>query len=158
MLSPNLLTHDQEQAIDRLYNKDETMLIAGMGSGKTIISLTAIQELIAAGELERVLIFAPLKVVESVWRQEACKWSHTNKLEVQLCTGTPEQRKVIVSHAQKTKGILFFLETKTPGMAIVNGVLVAKTTSPFREAAFFLVFSANERKETIRLKKPILFS
>lgn len=99
LLSPDLLDADQDAAIDRLFNFDETMLVAGMGAGKTVISLTAISELMADGVLGRVLIFAPLRVAEDVWRQEAAKWEHTQHLDIQLCTGTAKQRVKILAEA-----------------------------------------------------------
>ena len=105
-LCKTLLTSDQNLSVDRLYSFDETMLIAGMGSGKTIISLTAITELIEDGVLDRVLVFAPLKVVDTVWRQEAAKWSHTCDLNVKFCAGTPKQRVAIIEDMQQSKGIL----------------------------------------------------
>jgi SNF2 family DNA or RNA helicase len=48
-----------------------------MGLGKTIITLTAIQDLIYdMFEVSRVLIVAPRTVAESTWQDEARKWEH----------------------------------------------------------------------------------
>lgn len=106
LLSSDLLTENQQNAIDRLYDHDQTMLIAGMGSGKTIISLTAIQALIADGVVERVLVFAPLKVCQEVWRQEALKWEHTQGVNVTFCTGSPDQRLKVIGDMQSCKGVM----------------------------------------------------
>lgn len=106
LLSITSLTAEQQKAIDRVYTSDHTMLIANMGAGKTVIALTAINEMINDGELDRVLIFAPLKVCQSVWRSEALKWDHTQHLSTVFCTGSPQQRVKIIAEAQKTKGIL----------------------------------------------------
>ena len=92
-LSASLLTNDQQAAIDRLYNHDETILVAGMGAGKTIIALSAMAELINEGILQKVLILAPLKVAKNVWQQEAQKWEHTKELSIEFCTGTPVERE-----------------------------------------------------------------
>jgi hypothetical protein len=105
-LSQDLLTADQQNAVDRLYNHDQTMLIAGMGAGKTIISLTAIQALMRDRVLDKVLIFAPLKVCQEVWRQEAEKWEHTAGVNITFCTGTPAQRRDAVHLAQWQGGIM----------------------------------------------------
>jgi SNF2 family DNA or RNA helicase len=49
-----------------------------MGLGKTVIGLTAIVNWKAHGVTKRpVLLVAPIKVCETVWRQEAQQWSHT---------------------------------------------------------------------------------
>lgn len=106
MLSMNLLTTAQLDAIDRLYEFDETFVVAKMGGGKTIVTLTAIKELIDDGVLDRIVVFAPVKVVKTVWQQEAQRWEHTQGLNVVQCVGTPEQRKKIVSKMQKEKGVL----------------------------------------------------
>lgn len=44
------------------------------GLGKTLISLSLIRELRRVGMARRVLIVAPLRVVQLVWRQEIAKW------------------------------------------------------------------------------------
>ena len=105
-LSAGLLSENQNRAIDRLFNHDHTLLIAGMGAGKTIISLTAIKELIGDGYLDRVLVFAPLKVCKTVWAQEAQKWAHTSNLDVVFCHGTPEKREKTVKDFRSRSGIM----------------------------------------------------
>ena len=74
-----------------------------MGAGKTIIALTALQELIQDGILNTVVVFAPLKVCEEQWRQEAAAWKHI-MLDVTFCTGTPAERVAIVEGC--TRGVL----------------------------------------------------
>ena len=91
------LTEDQEKAIDRLYNFDETFLIAPTGAGKTAIVLTAIRELINEGILSRVLIIAPLKVCLTTWATEAQKWEHLTGLKVSIVVGDPYQRLATMS-------------------------------------------------------------
>lgn len=60
---------------------DGTNVHIDMGLGKTIIALTAVADWFKLGVLDRpVLVIAPIKVCESVWRQEARKWSHTQHL------------------------------------------------------------------------------
>jgi len=86
------LTDDQNAAIDRLYNFDETFLVAPTGAGKTAIVLTAISELIEAGELSRVLVIAPLKVCLTTWANEAQKWDHLDGWRISIAVGDPEER------------------------------------------------------------------
>lgn len=92
LLSPDLLKPDQESAIDRLFNFDATLLVAGMGFGKTIVTLTAVQELLADGVIKRVLVVAPLEVCKTVWREEAAKWSHTSGLNIGAAIGSEKER------------------------------------------------------------------
>ena len=92
MLNISLLTDDQQNGIDRLYNHDHTLMVGKMGSGKTIVTLTALVELLADKVVSRVLVVAPLKVCKTVWRQEAANWEHTQHLNIALCTGTEKDR------------------------------------------------------------------
>lgn len=63
------------------------------GLGKTVTALTAIVEWIKQGIVTRpVLVVAPIKVCETVWRQEAANWTHTRHLTFQLIRGTEKQR------------------------------------------------------------------
>jgi SNF2 family DNA or RNA helicase len=66
----------QQTAIERLLKNDHYGLFLDMGLGKTIITLTAIQELIDDFAISRVLIIAPKTVAESTWQDEARKWDH----------------------------------------------------------------------------------
>ena len=65
-----------------------------MGSGKTVIGLTAMDELLASGVLSRILVIAPLTVCNNVWRHEAGKWAHLEGLDnfVAVATGNPRER------------------------------------------------------------------
>jgi SNF2 family DNA or RNA helicase len=64
-----------------------------MGLGKTIIGLTAIVNWKAHGITKRpVLLVAPIKVCETVWRQEAQQWSHTRHLTFSLIRGDEKAR------------------------------------------------------------------
>lgn len=66
-------------------------LFLEMGLGKTVSTLTAIVELIKRGEVRKVLIVAPLRVAQSVWKQEAAKWQHTAHLTLSLVIGNREK-------------------------------------------------------------------
>lgn len=84
------LSAKQLRAVDRLYEHDLTMLVAGTGEGKTIISLTAIQELIDEGHLKRVAVVCPNKVMKG-WPYQARIWDHIN-LKVDIIYGTRAAR------------------------------------------------------------------
>lgn len=67
-------------------------LLIDMGLGKTIIALTAIVDLLAAEQIDSVLLVAPIRVIQAVWRQEAREWQHTRKLVFSLVHGSPAER------------------------------------------------------------------
>lgn len=70
------LTPEQQAAVTRLYEHDNTLMIAPLGFGKAVVALTALQELVLSGTLKRVLVMAPLRVITSTWMTEITKWSH----------------------------------------------------------------------------------
>ena len=71
----------QKKAIDKIINQAACGLFLEMGLGKTVITLSAVSDLIALGEVNKVLVVAPLRVAQSVWAQEAKKWDHTKHLQ-----------------------------------------------------------------------------
>lgn len=89
--------HDyQHFAAGYIIEKQRSFLMLDMGLGKTISTLTAITDLLDSCTVNRVLIVAPLRVAQSVWKQETVKWSHTKHLSVSLALGTPTQRKAAI--------------------------------------------------------------
>ena len=80
----------QELAADFLYERDRAMILAPVGAGKTAITLTAMRDMLAAGEVQRFLVVAPKRVAVSVWPAEAKLWAPTLSLSVVI--GTPTQR------------------------------------------------------------------
>lgn len=78
--------------------RNGTAIHIDMGLGKTIIGLTAIVNWKAQRITQRpVLLVAPIKVCESVWRQEAQAWSHTRDLAFQLVRGDEKARAFALS-------------------------------------------------------------
>lgn len=64
-----------------------------MGLGKTVITLTAIEELkYDRWAIDKVLVIAPKKVAEDTWQHEAAKWSHLADLRVVGVLGTATRR------------------------------------------------------------------
>lgn len=69
-----------------------SMLWLQMGLGKTVITLTTINELMRAGRVKKTLIFGPLRVIQAVWAKEASKWSHLNHLRFSVMHGSKDKR------------------------------------------------------------------
>lgn len=85
--------HDyQDRAVDFILERQRVMLFLEMGLGKTVSTLTAISDLLDQFAVHKVLVIAPLRVANSVWKQEATKWSHLKHLEIAVCAGTARQR------------------------------------------------------------------
>ena len=81
----------QELAADFLYENDRAMILAPVGAGKTAITLTAMDDALYNGVVNRWLVVAPKRVCTDVWPVEQLKWAPDMKLAVAV--GTPKQRK-----------------------------------------------------------------
>lgn len=68
-------------------------LFLDCGLGKTITTLTAINELMYDSfEISKVLIIAPLRVAQSTWKDEIEKWDHLNLLRYSIAVGDEKER------------------------------------------------------------------
>lgn len=84
----------QQAGIEAILEKSGVALWMEMGLGKTVVTLTAIDQLIYDRlEISRVLIVAPKKVAEATWQDEAKKWEHLQQLRISTVLGTEKQRK-----------------------------------------------------------------
>lgn len=93
MLTPDMLHGYQVRTVDHIFEHPNSMLHQDPGLGKTIASLTAIEQLMHdAFRVKGVLVIAPLRVVQSVWEQESQKWSHTKDLTFSRILGDKASR------------------------------------------------------------------
>ncbi len=86
----NSLRPYQDEAADFLYERDRAMILAPVGAGKTAITLTAMQDMLANGVVKRFLVLAPKRVCTDVWPVEQPKWASDVPLAVAV--GTPKER------------------------------------------------------------------
>lgn len=83
----------QEAGVRWLIEHPAAALFWGMGSGKTVTTLTAIDQLLHdLMEDGPVLVVAPKRVALSTWATECAKWEHLQHLRVSVLVGTPKQR------------------------------------------------------------------
>lgn len=87
----------QKTAMRWILEKPRCGLFLDMGLGKTVSTLTAVQQLIDDCEIDRVLVVAPKKVAETTWNTEAEKWEHLHDLRVVKVLGTEKQRCLALS-------------------------------------------------------------
>lgn len=87
------IAHDyQTRAIDWCLNHPRCGLFLPMGAGKTVITLTAIANLKKSGEVNKVLIIAPVRVARTTWPAEIEKWDHTKNLTYSVVDGDVKKR------------------------------------------------------------------
>jgi len=82
----------QDAGVSFIKSEKKCGLFIDMGLGKTVISLTAISDLLFENEVSRVLVIAPKKVANNTWPNEFEEWSHLCYLGYSLASGTPDQR------------------------------------------------------------------
>lgn len=63
-----------------------------LGLGKTVISLTIALDLWMEGEVDKILVIAPLKVANQTWPSEIATWAHTAMMRYSLVTGDKKSR------------------------------------------------------------------
>lgn len=87
--------HDyQAHTIDFIERNPVAAVFLGMGLGKTIITLTAVNNLLRDFfAVRRVLIIAPLRVARDTWPAELAKWDHLKGLRMSVMVGTAAQRE-----------------------------------------------------------------
>lgn len=86
--------HDyQRYATDFIVNHPVSAVLLEMGLGKSVISLSAINELMLDYfDVSRTLVIAPLRVAISTWPDEIKKWEHLKYLTYSVVTGSEKER------------------------------------------------------------------
>ena len=83
----------QVYCCDFIKAHPQAMILLSCGLGKTIISLTAIQDLMFDSfEVHKVLVIAPLRVARDTWPAEIGKWDHLSHLTFSVAVGTEAER------------------------------------------------------------------
>lgn len=88
------IPHDyQKYAIDFIVSHPLAALFLDMGLGKTVITLTAVEQLLFDSfDATKVLIIGPKRVVECTWPDEIKKWDHLSRLTYSLVAGSAKDR------------------------------------------------------------------
>jgi SNF2 family DNA or RNA helicase len=84
----------QKYASDFIVEHPVCCLMLDMGLGKTVITLTALWDLVLDRfDVGRVLIVAPKRVAEDTWPKELAKWEHLSGLTASLVLGSKAERE-----------------------------------------------------------------
>ncbi|HKL58453.1 MAG TPA: DEAD/DEAH box helicase [Sphaerochaeta sp.] len=86
--------HDYQEYASRFIEEHSiAAVLLQMGLGKTIITLTAVFNLLFDSFLvHKVLIVAPLRVARDTWPAEIAKWDHLEDLRTSVAVGTTAER------------------------------------------------------------------
>lgn len=93
MLNRNNLHDYQRTCVEHIINTPFCGVFLEMGLGKTVSTLTALNDLMYdAFEIKTALVIAPKRVAETVWQEEAERWEHLRYLTFSKVIGTQQQR------------------------------------------------------------------
>ena len=85
----------QRYAIDFILRNPVAAVLLDMGLGKTVITLTAIKQLLFDSfEVHKVLVIGPLRVARDTWPNEIQKWDHLKDLRVSVAVGDARKRRI----------------------------------------------------------------
>lgn len=88
----------QEYAKEFIVGRKVSALFLDCGLGKTVITLTAIWELLLDYfEIRRVLVIAPLRVSRDTWSGELKKWDHLSGIVMSLVLGSEKERRAALN-------------------------------------------------------------
>lgn len=95
------LWDEQVDAIKFMYPRNNSLLLADVGCGKTIMTLSVLKMWIDEGKAIRTLVVAPKRVCQQVWEQEIRLWSHIVNINPVCVAGKneAERYKAICSSA-----------------------------------------------------------
>lgn len=83
----------QTYATNFILEHPVAAILLEMGLGKSVITLTAIYELMLNRfEVQKVLVIAPLRVARDTWPAEIEKWEHLTGLTYSVAIGTETER------------------------------------------------------------------
>lgn len=111
-------------------------LILDMGLGKSVITLTALWDLILDGfDVGKVLVIAPKRVAEDTWPKELVKWDHLNGLTYSLVLGGEKQRR----EALQQRAFIYIINRENVAWLVENykwdfDTLVIDELSSFKSA------------------------
>ncbi len=96
-MSQTFTPRDYQRAImSHIAEHERCNVWAGMGTGKTVSTLAALDALTLASDPFPALVLAPLRVATSTWPDEVRKWTDLKDLRIAAATGSTSQRSHLV--------------------------------------------------------------
>jgi SNF2 family DNA or RNA helicase len=92
----------QEEASQRMSDTGQMLLAMVMGAGKTVTTLSALENLIDSGEIDRVLIIVPSSL-KYQWLREIKKFTDSTAVVID---GAPKQREILWRTALRCRYVI----------------------------------------------------
>lgn len=84
----------QKYATNFILEHPISAILLDMGLGKSVITLTAITDLLFDSfDAHKILVIAPLRVARDTWPAEIKKWDHLHDLTYSVAIGTEQERR-----------------------------------------------------------------
>ena len=129
--------HDYQKYATRfIVEHPVAAVLLQMGLGKSVITLTAIAELVLERfEVCRVLVIAPLRVARDTWPAEIQKWDHLKGLTYSVAVGTEAERRAALQkdtliHIINRENVQWLIEQS--GLPFQYDMLVIDELSSFK--------------------------
>jgi len=88
----------QPAGIAHILGHKRCALFASMGTGKSVMTLTALDILFLCEiETKPAIVFAPLRVAKDTWSDEAARWVNLRDITVSQIVGTADERRVALA-------------------------------------------------------------
>lgn len=136
----------QQHTIEHIVENPAAGVFLDMGLGKTVSTLSAINQLMFEDlEIDKVLVIAPKKVAESTWIDERDKWDHLKHLSISKILGTEKQRKealrvqadIYIINRENLAWLISFLGGAFPfDMVVIDELSSFKNAKSMRFKAF----------------------
>jgi SNF2 family DNA or RNA helicase len=147
-LGADELGKDQLDCIRFIKTGEDALVCADVGTGKTVIALTAIRDMFLTAvdddDVEiprelyvgRWLVLAPLLVADDVWRNEHKKWAHLGHLKIAIAVGDEAERiEAIESDAKivvlNYENLTWLLKRYPIKRRTIGGKRTRESTLPF---------------------------
>lgn len=140
----------QEFAKEFMISNPLSALFLEMGLGKTITTLTAIDELLYdCFEIRKVLIIAPLRVANSTWPSEIKKWEHLKLLRYSIVTGNEAER----IQALTTEAEIYIINRENVDWLVnKSGVAINFDMLVIDELSSFKSYTSNRFKSLLKIR------
>ncbi len=121
--------------------------------GKTVITLTAIKELMHERfEVRKVLVIAPLRVGRETWPAEIAKWDHLKGLTYSVAIGTREERLA----ALRTKADIYIINRENvPWLVEKSGIAFEYDMIVIDELSSFKNYQAKRFKSLMSVRQTV---
>ena len=143
----------QKYATNFILAHSVSAILLDMGLGKSVITLTAITDLLFDRfDTHKVLVIAPLRVARDTWPAEIEKWDHLHGLTYSVAIGTEQERR----NAFMAKADIYLINRENVDWLInKSNILFDFDMVVIDELSSFKSYSAKRFKSLLKVRPKI---